>query len=252
MFSLAGLVAWLPALAATSTLGSTWQIVAQTPDTAIRTARSGEELWHQPLVAAQVATLDADVVDRNNKIILAAGSTMMKMAAGDATVFCDLAPRKASVAERMLIGGLGETATCLVDRDHRGRFDARFTKKVQFEGIPIIRGGYPDMPEAIVPVAYTSSDKPGAGSDYIVGINFFGRGVLDGPLNFQIVFGRPGRTSALTDLVQVSAVHMPATLSVLGSTVTLLSYSKAGGLEYRVDGTMPAQPFSVSRSFKYR
>ncbi len=86
----------------------------------------------------------------------------------------------------------------------------------------------------------------------MVGVKFVGRGIADGPLNFQIVFGRPGKFSAVTKLIQISGANLPATLAVLGSSVTLLSYARADGLQYRVDAPMPRQPFSVLRSLTLR
>ncbi len=152
----------MPAAAGEPTLASTWQIVAQATDASPRTARSGDMLWQQPLVAAQVAVLSGDAADPKGKILLPSGTQLMKMASGDAEVFCDLNPRKAGAAEMMLLGSLGETATCLVDRDHDGRLDGHFTKKVQYEGVPIIRGGYPADPEAITPTSFTIGDTAGS------------------------------------------------------------------------------------------
>lgn len=240
------------AQAANSDLTTTWRIQPTEPRTGEQTARPGDVLWEQPLLPAAIVALNANALATSGgKPVFPAGTQLMEMDAGSAAVFCDFNPRKAGFAEQMLIGKVGETATCLIDADKDGHFDGFFTKKVQYEGFPIIRGGYPDAGRPLVPGAYAKIAGAATSASYYVGLRYIGRGLFGDRLNFQVVFGGPKSKSALSDLLSIAGTSMPMTVEVVGAHITVLA-ADGGTLRYRIDSTMSAQDFSVRRTYVIR
>lgn len=229
--------------ASSGDIASRWTIGAGPAETGERTARVGEVLWKQPLRSDGFVTLTTPAMTVKGKQLLPAGAEMVAMGAGDRVVFCEAAPRKASGGEMFLIGSIGETASCLADADKDGRFDGYFTKKVQYVGFPVIRGGLPDTAKALQPLTFEVRPAGETVGGYWVGVRYVAGGKAP---RFQIVFGGRDDEAGLSGSAG-NAAPLPRTVEVLGAQFTVLSVD-GGVMRYRIDRPMPEQPFSVVRS----
>lgn len=246
---LAASIVAVPAFAAgANDIASRWTIGAFTPGPEERVARIGDILWKQPLTSSALVTLAAPATTVKGKVLLPAGTELVAMDAGDRVIFCESTPRKASATEMLLIGSFGETASCLADSDGTGKFDGYFTKKVQYEGFPIIRGGLPDTAKPLQPLSYTVRPAGETVGAYWLGVRYVGGDRDIEAQRFEIVFGGKDEKASLTSAIIGPKGALPRTIEPLGSRVTILAVAN-GALRYRIEQPMPEQPFSVIRTF---
>lgn len=225
-----------------------WRIGQTSIENSERTATTGDILWKQPLEASGLVTLGAPAVAMAGKVVLVANTEMMAMSAGDDVIYCQSTPRKASFLEKSLIGTIGETAGCLIDADRDGRFDGYFTKKVQYEGFPVIRGGFPDRPKPLQPLAFEVRGRGASEGGYWMGIRYLYGNRASKVQQFQVVFGGRNDQGVISDIIHRPKGELPQRVEYIGGAFTIIGF-EGKSMRYRVETQFPDQLFSVTRVY---
>jgi hypothetical protein len=235
-------------------VASPWRIGAIPNDLSERSAPIGAILWRQPLNAAALVTLQEDAVADDGTRLLSAGDELFQIVINNNPIYCENTPPKPTGLSKMMFGGgklADKSAICVLDNDRDGRFDNYVRKKIQFEGIPIVRNPFEHSPKPLQPLKYQLRPAGSGLGQYWVGVRYASGQKPSEPLSFELVFGDHKDSSKLTERIAGSKGEFPRLLDVLGGKVTLLSVSD-GVLRYRVEQIMPDQPFGIVRTIQYR
>jgi hypothetical protein len=237
-------------------IASPWRIGPVAIDSDERSAKIGTVLWRQPLNAAALVTLERDAVaaDADGNTLLSAGDELFQIVINNIPIYCDSTPPKPSALSKAMFGGgklADNSAICLIDGDRDGKFDHYVSKKIQFEGVPIVRNPFEYSPKPLQKLGFNLRPAgPGVGG-YWVGVRYASGDKAHEFLGFQLVFGDHRSSSKLTENIAGAKGDFPRTLEVLGAKVVIFSVLN-GVIRYRIDQVMPDQPFSIVRSVRFR
>lgn len=219
-------------------ISTLWIVQPAPPPVGERLLAGGDLVLKQRLLPTGLVELAAPVTLGPARFD--AGVQFIKAKAEGVTVYC-----RPYEVDGKLVG-------CLMDADSDGDFEGWFDVVSQTKGLVSIGQKYPKKIKPLcVEAGYRIVPVTRMTDVYFVAIerrNYFN---IYSRESFMIVFGREGAIERLTAPISFKSSEMPKQLTVLGAVFTAVA-EREGKMVVKVQQSMPAQPFGVTKTTSYR
>lgn len=193
-----------------------WQSAEVSPPPGERSVAKGDYLFKQPLKPSGLAKPLADVLDVQGRVVIPAGTVLIRMER-IWPIYCwfDAAKVAANAGQ----------AACVSDMKAAGHFDRLFLHETDMTGVPQVRDKIPQNMVTIAAIKYETVPLENWDSPYFVGLKFKG-GSLSGSGPLFAFVGGPGFDRQVMGASRIRKTEVPAETSVEGASMLISSWDE--------------------------
>jgi hypothetical protein len=225
-----------------------WNIQPDPAQLGERRVAIGEPVLEQRLLPIGLAIAEEDIQSASGDVLAEKGTQLFQLDVNRGKAYCVATVPRPSAFRSLMLGG-GNLQRCFVDGDGDGRFDGQFNGGNPMRGVPFIEGKLPKTPKP-ASGRYSTLPPEQFALQYTVRIALTEAKVTASgktAFSYRIDFGDAQTRQKLTDSIG----------GALGATDILDARWDAQavdgkGARLAVTQVMPAQPFQVELTRRYR
>jgi hypothetical protein len=212
--------------------------------------KDGDWVLKQRVIPPGAARIKDDFTHKDD--VVPAGSILARSVRGDQkSVYCTLGPLHEKGEWARLLTDSRERHACLEDIDSNGTFDQYYLVDFIFNAVPVIDTELRDpKPTSIT---YETIDPRTMEKVYYAGIKYAGRDLFHKGWLFHFEYGSEDKFDHTTRNLVIKEKDDPHTLSVLGSSMTLLDKVEDDkGVDIHIARAIPpGAEFNLTQTVRY-